>query len=139
MKALCDASSNFSSLTNLNLTFCSIGAEGMEALCAASSNFSSLTNLNLCGNSIGAEGMKALCAASSNFSSLTNLYLGENNLGDESIESLVLVIKQCPLEMLYLRNIYPGTQPRNHFSHEVAKLLEQVAKAFRPGMELRMP
>ena len=77
-----------SSLTNLDLSWNSIGDTGAESLSQALTVNSSLTNLNLIGNSIGDTGAASLSQALAVNSSLTNLVLTINSIGDTGAASL---------------------------------------------------
>ena len=77
-----------SSLTSLNLSSNSIGAEGMKELASHLGMLSSLTELNLSLNNIGAEGTKELTPYLGNLSSLTSLNLSANNIGAEGMKKL---------------------------------------------------
>ncbi|CAH3103680.1 unnamed protein product, partial [Porites lobata] len=77
-----------SSLTNLDLTGNDIGCSGAAPLSQALAVNSSLTNLDLHGNSIGYSGAASLSQALAVNSSLTNLNLSGNRIGDSGAASL---------------------------------------------------
>ena len=76
------------SLTTLNLTWTSIGAEGANSLSLALTVNTSLTTLVCSGNSIGAEGATSLFQALAVNTSLTTLDLSGNSIGAEGATSL---------------------------------------------------
>ena len=77
-----------SSLTNLDLSYNSIGDSGAASLSQALAVNSSLTNLSLNLNSIGDFGAASLSQALAVNSSLTNLDLSANSIGDSGAASL---------------------------------------------------
>ena len=76
------------SLTTLNLSGNSIGAEGATSLSQALAVNTSLTTLNLSRNSIGAEGATTLSQALAVNTSLTTLDLSDNSIRSEGATSL---------------------------------------------------
>ena len=87
--SLSEALTANSSLTNLDLSYNSIGAVGAASLFQALTANSSLTNLNLSDNSIGDDGAASLSQALTANSSLTNLNLSYNSIGADGAASLL--------------------------------------------------
>ncbi|XP_068753257.1 protein NLRC3-like [Montipora capricornis] len=76
------------SLTTLNLSDNFLGDEGAASLSQALAVNTSLTTLHLHGTSIGAEGATSLSQALAVNTSLTTLNLSHNSIGDEGATSL---------------------------------------------------
>ena len=76
------------SLTSLNLSHNSIGAEGANSLSWALRKNTSLSSLNLTLNSIGANGTNSLSEALRVNNSLTSLHLSHNSIGVKGTNSL---------------------------------------------------
>ena len=76
------------SLTSLDLSLNSIGAEGANSLSQTLRVNTSLTSLHLSRNSIGAEGANSLSQALRVNTSLTSLDLSRNSIGDKGAKLL---------------------------------------------------
>ena len=92
------------SLTSLDLSANSIGAEGAHSLSEVLRENTSLTSLNVCENSLCNEGAHSLSEALKLNSSLTSLDLRWNSIGNEGAHSLSEALRvNSSLTSLHLR------------------------------------
>ena len=85
---------NDKSLTELDLSFNSIGPEGAKAIADVLKTNTTLTKLYLTDNEIGDEGGKALAEALKVNTTVTKLYLSNNKIGDEGAKALAQALKE---------------------------------------------
>ncbi|XP_067039944.1 protein NLRC3-like isoform X2 [Acropora muricata] len=105
------------SLTSLNLSWNSIGAEGAYFLSQALRVNTSLTSLELRGNPIGADGANSLSEALKINTSLTSLDLFENSIGADGANSLSKALRvNSSLTFLDLRDNTTGAEGANSIS-----------------------
>lgn len=90
-----------SRLNYLDLSYNSIGSEGMKNLTAALQSQSALNILYLVGNNIGDTGAEILVSALSN-QRLHELYLHENNIGVQGITAIAAELPRSSLNLLHL-------------------------------------
>jgi len=81
-------SAGMTSLTDLSLTECGIGDEGMRAIADVAHHVTQLEGLSLDGNALGDDGVKCIAEVAKHWTGLKYLGLSSNRLGASAVGSL---------------------------------------------------
>ena len=125
MKPLSEALKEMNNLHTLNLSYNTIGDNGMEPLAEALEKVNSLHTLDLSHDEIGDEGIKLLTKALKEINNLHTLDLSYNKIGNNGIKSLTELFEYprqflCNLKVLILND--------NAYDEDGAKFLAERLK-----------
>lgn len=94
---------SISSVVSLNLSNNKMGPLASSNLAKSIYGYKFLNEITLCGNNIGSKSAIELMAVFTRHKVLERIDLGENDLDDSIVDSVVTLIKECPLVFLSLR------------------------------------